>query len=234
MKNKVRVVSCVILALLTAFTLYISSRPKVLTYHLILEEPYSDSTSLFVRPSDFEAQVRWLSEEGYTFLYAHEFWKPVRKGVIITFDDGYRDNFTEALPILEKYGGKGTVFVATDSIGNADKMSKEELLRMAQRGHMALGSHTASHCNILALSPAEQKQDLERSLQTLKDITGVAPKSIAWPYGYSNKSARKIAADLFKIGFRTEAPYSRGPYAVRRSNVTRDMGMGEFIKVVTK
>ncbi len=72
--------------------------PKVLMYHLILETPYNANTGLFVRPSDFEDQIRCLLEAGYTFLFADEFTWLTQKSVILTFDDGYRDNYTELFP----------------------------------------------------------------------------------------------------------------------------------------
>ena len=66
--------------------------PVVLMYHLVEETPFTEHEELFVRPEDFEAQLRALSEAGYAFLFADEYGPTDTPSVILTFDDGYADN----------------------------------------------------------------------------------------------------------------------------------------------
>lgn len=103
------------------------------------ETPFSPSEELFVRPDDLADQIRALQEDGYRFVFAGEV-SPLcfRKTVCLTFDDGYKDNLTELLPILEETGAKATVFVAADLIGFSEYSLTDEELQEELLGSKAL------------------------------------------------------------------------------------------------
>ena len=92
----------------------------VLNYHKV------DNTfiSLAVRPDDFDKQMQYLSDNGYNTITPDELYDSLagnkelpENPVLITFDDGYEDNYTNAYPILKKYGFKGTIFVISSFLG---------------------------------------------------------------------------------------------------------------------
>ena len=92
----------------------------VLNYHKVSDE----FLSLAVAPADFDWQMRYLKEHGYHAITPDELYDAIEgtgalpdKPVLITFDDGYQDNYDNAYPILKKYGLKGTVFVVTSFMG---------------------------------------------------------------------------------------------------------------------
>ena len=91
----------------------------VLMYHAVSDETWG-VTELFVRPSEMEAQLQYLQENGFTPIFfsdlshVEDFEKPV----LLTFDDGYKNNYEELFPLLQKYNMKATIFVVT---GNLDK-----------------------------------------------------------------------------------------------------------------
>ncbi len=234
MKSISRALWAAALLALTAAVLYLSQRPVALTYHLILEQPYNENEQLFVKPGDFDAQIKWLKENGYTFLFAGEYTHRFRKAVMITLDDGYEDNYTNALPILEKYGAKATVFVATDSVGNPDKMKPDQLRRMAESGLVSLGSHTAAHGDITLLSGPQKEEDLARSERTLYELTGTRPDCVSWPYGKCDLGAMRAAGGRFRFGYATQTPLSLYPFRLRRVTVNRGISPEQFADLVKK
>ena len=118
-----------------------------LTYHHI-----SDSSHwYYVSPKHFDYQMLFLKLLGYSPISLQEMraglagksrlpWKPI----LITFDDGYHDNWSQAMPILEKHGFHATFFVVTGKMGTRGYMSWQELQAMQQKG-MEIGSHTVNH-----------------------------------------------------------------------------------------
>ena len=91
---------------------------KVLLYHLVSDETYGPNEYLFVRVADFESQLAEIKRLGYETVFADELSQTRgKKCVVLTFDDGYEDNFTNVLPLLEKYDMKATVFLISDMIG---------------------------------------------------------------------------------------------------------------------
>ena len=84
------------------------SPPIVLTYHLVSDDVFGNDDYLFVRPTEFEEQLRLLSDRGYTFLFADEWAVYGEPTVILTFDDGYTDNYTEMFPLLKKYNANAS------------------------------------------------------------------------------------------------------------------------------
>ena len=85
--------------------------PTVLMYHCVHEEPYTENTALFVRPSELEKQLQLLSEMDIDCLFADEFAPVDKNSVILTFDDGYEDNYTYMFPLIKKYNIKVTVYM---------------------------------------------------------------------------------------------------------------------------
>ena len=93
-------------------------RPRILMYHMI-RAPVAGArfNKLRVSPAAFERQLAWLAQDGWTFAFLSEAWEGgpcAAKTVVLTFDDGYRDNYSAADPLLRKYGAKATLFLVAD------------------------------------------------------------------------------------------------------------------------
>ena len=108
----------------------IIDRPVVvLCYHRVTAKP-SDINSIVVSPDNFRAQIGYLKQH-FQIVRFEENWDQVRKpAVVITFDDGYADNLTEALPILEEAGVPATFFISTENIGSGSEFWWDTLERM--------------------------------------------------------------------------------------------------------
>lgn len=134
-------------------------------------------TALSVSPSKLDNQLKTLKDRGYQTIslsdfishrYNRAFWRDKPKPIILTFDDGYLDNYENAFSILKKYDFTGTFFLITNYNGvNPGYMTKEQIGEMKEAG-MEFGSHTLSHPDLRYLSPEELKRQLEVSKQDMK------------------------------------------------------------------
>jgi peptidoglycan/xylan/chitin deacetylase (PgdA/CDA1 family) len=112
-----------------------------------------------------------------------------QKVVILTFDDGYESQYSNAKPILDKYGFKATFYIVCNYVGSGDnRMTWEEIKSLQQEGH-DIASHTMNHDDLSKLSPQEVEYEVAQSKQCLLE-QGINPKSFAYPFnGGSNDSS---------------------------------------------
>jgi peptidoglycan/xylan/chitin deacetylase (PgdA/CDA1 family) len=111
-----------------------------------------------------------------------------RRPVVITFDDGFRDFYTTAFPILERFNFRATVFLTSGCINKHFKTGREclrtqEIQEVANRG-IEFGSHTASHPQLRELSRASIVDELAVSKQTIEDIIGSEVRLFSYPYRF--------------------------------------------------
>ncbi len=115
--------------------------------------------------------------------------------VSITFDDSWRSQYDEALPILEAARIKAVFYIATQPVekGWPAFMTREQIKDIADKGH-EIGSHTVGHRNLAGLSPRKVNDELTVSKQYLEDLTGQTVKDFAYPFGGSNQRIESMAA----------------------------------------
>ena len=166
----------------------------VLMYHRInlLTEREARSPlmrDLTVSPEDFESQVAYLKEKGFEFLLASEVESAAREGrglpekaVCITMDDGYRDNFDLAYPILKKYDACATIFVVTSSMGKPARLDWG-LVGQLFEGGMGIASHSVTHPDLTSLSDERLDFELRESRAELEKRLNEEVRSIAYPTG---------------------------------------------------
>ncbi|MBP2655253.1 MAG: polysaccharide deacetylase [Firmicutes bacterium] len=175
----------VLLILVIAWLAWPAKGVPVLAYHQV---SYDDDL-YSVSPDDFERQMDYLASQGYSAVTLEDLTQYMAgsgqlpdKPVVITFDDGYQDNYTTALPIMEKYGMRSTVFVITDKIGQPGYLSWQEIRDMRRRG-TDIGSHTVGHVVMSDISLDECQKEVTVSKQLLEQGTGQLVKYLAYPYG---------------------------------------------------
>lgn len=101
----------------------------ILVYHRIMDLEY-DPFNVGISPEDFEKQIKYISEN-YDVITFGDSWRNIKKkSVIITFDDGYVDNYNNALPILEKYKVPATFFISTGNLGTYNEYWDLDFIRM--------------------------------------------------------------------------------------------------------
>jgi peptidoglycan/xylan/chitin deacetylase (PgdA/CDA1 family) len=213
-----------------------SPNMKTLLYHLVMDEPYSEYEYLFVREDDFERQLLEIKHLGFETYFAdepeHANGKP---GVVITFDDGYADNYTTVFPLLKKHGMKATIFLITDMIGTEGHLTEAQIKEMQESGLVHFGSHTASHTKMDLLTEYEIREELLTSKEIIEDITGEKVTALAYPNGIYTEKAEQLAMALgYRYAYTTDMPQdtyyenSRLP----RNYVVRDMPHGDFLKIL--
>jgi len=193
-----------------------------------------------VTPEGFDRQMAWLKQEGFTTLTcdglrAHLLGETPapEKAVVITFDDGYADNWVHAFPVLRKYGLKATLFVVTGRMVNArasrptseegarldDTRTAErvpegflywpELKAMADSGLVEIGSHTHSHRDFVrAAGYKDLREELDRSKAEIELHLGRWCGALAWPWGDFEKDWLRL---LKPSGYRTAFTVQVGP-----------------------
>lgn len=166
----------------------------VLMYHRITDLTPEESRSpllrdLSVSPADFEEQLKFLRENDFVFLHVSDVERALREGkplperaVAITMDDGYQDNFSQALPLLQKYEAKATVFMVTNNFGRAARLSWPEAKEMHKQ-KVSFESHSVSHPDLTAISDGQLWDELVDSKHILETGLGIEVRSIAYPAG---------------------------------------------------
>lgn len=175
----------------------------VLMYHKIGEAPPGSKLGeLWVTRPEFERQMRWLLDQGYAPLHLSDLDRAAAAGsalppkpVLVTFDDGYRNNFTEAYPVLAALGVKASIFLVWETIDrhNAwhnpatepwqDMLRWREIREMASSGLVEYGSHTMRHRNLESIPLEEARWEIEESKKRFEDAIGHEVPFFAYPYG---------------------------------------------------
>lgn len=175
----------------------------VLMYHSIADNSKvtdNVSKSIILPPEVFKQQMQYLKDNGYTTLTLDELYnflkndKPVpEKSVVLTFDDAYEDNYTNAYPILKEFGFRATIFVIT---GGTDKigayLTSAQLKEMDANG-IDIQSHTVNHEELDKLSLEKQQETLVQSKQFLEKLLDKKVDYIAYPSGKYNNFTEQAA-----------------------------------------
>lgn len=218
-----------------------TDRPLILAYHSISQRRQD---SLAVRPADFEAHLRWFRDHGYQSHTLAQFVNGAcdgaRRVVLVTFDDGYADNYTLAFPILKRYGFVATIFLVSDyvdtdrtftwdlhKIDDGHDVDLYKTLTWTQVQEMAaygidFGSHTCTHPELTTVIPTQASDELIRSRKDLQRRLGNEIVSFSYPRGALNP---RIVGLVESSGYRCAVvtPNRRGiplgPFTLRRVGI---------------
>ena len=164
----------------------------VLSYHSI-NDKVSGSADMYVSPETFEKQIKEIKTRGYTPITFNDIRnvETIDKPIIITFDDGYEDNYSNAYPILKKYGVRATIFLVANYIGKPNYLSISQITKM--QDIIDFQSHTLSHHRLTEMDFKKMEYELSQSKQRLEALLGKDINVIAYPYGdYDKKTMIKV------------------------------------------
>jgi peptidoglycan/xylan/chitin deacetylase (PgdA/CDA1 family) len=211
-----------------AATILSRTQVPILCYHQVRDYKPSDSKTAkaYIVPVDaFREQMQVLADSGYTTILPdqlHEYLITGKelpaKPVLITFDDTRLDQFTAALPEMNKHHFKAAFFIMTVSLGKPGYMSKEQVKQLSDEGH-TIGSHTYDHKNVKTYTADDWVDQVQKPSQQLQTITGKPVEYFAYPFGLWNKEAiPKLKDHDFKAVFQlSEKRDENDPlYTVRR------------------
>lgn len=208
----------------------------VLMYHAVGEEEGADwPPSLIMKPQLFESHLQYLTEQGYTIVSVEELAHRLEQGasvdkyVALSFDDGYKNNYSVVLPLLQKYGAKGSFFVINREMGDELHMNEQEIKALIDAG-MELGSHTYSHNPLAKIEEKYLVWELDTSRYWLKKkFDGYIVRTLAYPNGSYNSTvvaaAKKYGfyrALTGHVGVNTAETYRNAPLEMYRVTVADD------------
>lgn len=207
----------------------------ILMYHCVDDDVFGVS-NLFVSISTFERQIKYLKESGYTSVTFKDLenttdMKKIKKPVMITFDDGYKDNYTCAYPILKKYGFKATIFLISSAIGHEKFLSPSEILEM--QDCVEFGSHTVKHHQLGKMKSNEVDYELRESKRVIEKITRKNVSVISYPNGSYNRNVIDTAKSYFKYAVTTrngifyDTPENE--YQIKRIKISNTTGIEKFV-----
>jgi peptidoglycan/xylan/chitin deacetylase (PgdA/CDA1 family) len=150
----------------------------------------------YVPPDRFEDEVRLLRNWDYTAITTSALVGAITRGaklpprpILFTFDDANEDNYTNAFPIMKKYGFTGVLYLPYEYIGAPDYLTVDQIKEMAASG-WEIGSHTLTHpLDFLTLSPAAMRAEVVDSRKKLAALLGVPILTFAYPFGDVNSAA---------------------------------------------
>ena len=217
----------------------------VLTYHKLSRNGTPDAMT--VREADFEAQMRFLRENGYRVIPLDDLFEFLQfrrqipaRSVVITFDDGWRSVHDVAWPILKKYGYPATLFVYTDLIvGSRETLSWEQVREMSREG-LDIQCHSKTHRYLGRKERKESfrdyfdvvRKEITESSKIIRKHTGREVKYLAYPYGDTNALVVAMTRqEGYRLAFTVEresAPFFSNDFRVSREMIYGSFGLKDF------
>ena len=209
----------------------------VLMYHAVSDDMWGIN-ELFVSPSSMEEQLAYLVENGYDPIWFEDLAhvEDYDKPVILTFDDGYDDNYTELYPLLQQYNVKATIFVIGNAMGTSHKMTEEQVRELADSGLVSIQSHAYTHADLDTLSLEAQQEEMRESKRILTRVTGREPYVLCYPTGKYNSDTLEAIVEYFSFGLKMVGGLyntSDDPYLVSRYYISRYTDLGTFAAYIS-
>jgi len=189
-----------------------SFRVPMLLYHyieVVKDENDTIRKGLAVIPPVFEEQVKTLKEAGYTFITPAQLAdgfddkrRLPKKPLILSFDDGYRDFYTDAFPILKKYKIKSVVYLVPAFLDKPNNMTTPQVEEIIKSGLVEIGAHTINHAHLKGLDEKRAKEEIKKGKTMLEEAFNIKIVSFAYPYGEFDL---KIIQLVKEAGFTTAA-----------------------------
>ncbi len=196
----------IFMLVVSSFLLWISNRyvVPIMMYHNV---NYTETPKLnTVSPENFEFQMNFLREHHYDVLSLDELVEKIKKGrrisrksVVVTFDDGYEDNYTYAFDILKKHDIPATIFLPSDLIGTQGFLNWTQVKEMFKNG-IYFGSHTRHHTYLPDIPEEGQKDEIENSKKIIEGELGKEVKYFSYPIGGFSDQIKRIVKEAGYAG----------------------------------
>ncbi len=194
-----------------------------------------------IPPAVFEQELKYLQDNGYTALTLDQAAamiksgtaSPVGKPVVLTFDDGWHSQYSNAFPLLEKYRMTATFYVYTNAIGKKYFMTWDELREMSAAG-MTIGDHTMSHPYLPTLPHEELRVEMTESKAIIERELGKPVLHFAAPFGYIDADVSAIAKSAGYVTARSAYKGSMQDNLLRLRGYLVDGSFDDFVAELTR
>ncbi len=224
-------------------------RVRILMYHSISDDPIDP---LAISPAHFRAQMSLLAQQGYSGVSLGEVTQLLTSGskdhrvVGLTFDDGFQDFLTAAIPVLQEHGFRATLFVPAGMVGQTSSWSSyrkdrslltwEELQEVVNSGY-EIGSHTLSHPDLCQLSPVSLHHEVNDSKRLLEDTLQVPVHHFAYPGGtFTQREVDAVGRAFYRSAAIVGGRWGNGPdtprLRLKREPMRRSDTLSEFWRKV--
>lgn len=211
--------------------------PRILMYHMVSDPIVGAKfNSLRVSTEMFEKQIQYLSKSGWHFFTMSELVdlkdQLPEKSIAITFDDGYEDNFSNALPILKKYNAKATIYLVIDrhdrewsskrkkKNNSGELMAEPKLLdkqvkELLKTGLIEIGSHTITHDNLPDITKEQKYQEIVDSKKQIEELFEIKCQSFCYPFGLYDNTDLKLVE---QAGYSNATTVEKGIDNIQQAN----------------
>jgi len=202
-------------------------RVPVLMYHYIRINPVASDRlgyNLSITPADFAAQMEWIVTNGFHTIFPSELTAAITQGaplptkpIVLTFDDGYRDFYDQAWPVLKRFGLKSSSAVITNFADKGDRgdvmyMNWNMIRELDQSGMVEIASHTQSHPDLTRVSVGNRWLELSKSKEIIEQQLGHPCNTFVYPSGkYDGATVSDARRAGYQIAFTTNEGKVRVP-----------------------
>lgn len=185
-------------------------RIPILMYHYIRDYNVASDqtgTNLSVSPKNFDLQMKWLKDNGYQTINLSELNNTnIKKPIVLTFDDGYADAFTDVLSILQKYNFTATFYLISGFLNRPNFMTTDQVQKLDKAG-MIIGAHTKNHIDLETATIVKQTDEITGSKSAIEKIIGHSITDFCYPSGKYSIETIKLVEDA---GFKTAVTTKSG------------------------
>lgn len=236
--RKLIVIAAIALGIAVSFSVMLKRIyvAPIIMYHSVSPKQNPAISGLIVSPETFQRQMRFLKECKYNILPLDELAALLKekkrlppRTIAITFDDGYKDNYTYAFPILRKYNIPVTMFIIINEVGRpkGDRVSWDDIRQMRSSGLITFGSHAMGPQPLINIkSDQELRLQIFDSKKALEDKLGIECSLFSYPEGMFNAKIRQLVVDAgYKaaLGTRLGKDYPDNDiFAIRRLRISEN------------
>jgi len=186
-----------------------SKKIGILMYHSVSD---GDNRFFAVSENNFEKQLKFLSDKNFSIISADALFDILKnkkeipeKTICLTFDDGYKNNYSVVFPILKKYNFPMMIFLVTDLIGEDNYLDWDEISEMQNSGLVSFGCHTKSHPDLDKITSLDIERELVESKIILEERFNKKCRFFSYPRGkYDNVVLQKVKEQGFEIALTTK------------------------------
>lgn len=208
---------------------------KAVVYHTISAPDFPLPANIDISSERFEEHLKWLAKRPERVVPLRNLLtvSPAENLIAVTFDDGYKDNLTVALPLLEKYNLPATIFVSAGFIGEEGYLTGEDLKILAAHPLITIGSHALWHRHLTELPPSEARHELIESKKILEEIINQTVDLLAYPYGDCNSEIERLSEDCGYLAAWSVWNGNNTPHSLWRVPLGRNDNLFRFMAKVS-